>query len=236
MRKLFNALFMGSQKKISQSRERLLAHHQLSDDIRDYLLTAMPSPDRVADDIDWVAVDFETTGVDSKRDKILSIGIVPFRLGQIDVSQCLELLIDHGQFIDGQSAAVNHIVPKTLRNGYSLDAAMDILFSQMTGKALLLHGACIEMAFIDDFMLNKYGVECWPRVMVDTLYIEKNCTYAGKMESGLSFQLNDVRTRYGLPQYESHSAAIDALATAELFIAQLKSLFKSASPSVSQLL
>ncbi|TKF79717.1 hypothetical protein FCV67_27310 [Vibrio sp. F13] len=60
--------------------------------------------------------------------------------------------------------------------------------------------------------------------MIDTLLLEKRFSYLGKNRGHASFQLDDLRQHYNLPDYQAHSAASDALGCAELFLAQVKRL------------
>jgi DNA polymerase-3 subunit epsilon len=46
----------------------------------------------------------------------------------------------------------------------------------------------------------------------------------------ISIRLADSRTRYGLPHYAGHNALIDAIATAELFQAQVQHHFGTDTP------
>ncbi|MDZ7811219.1 MAG: hypothetical protein U5L11_15760 [Arhodomonas sp.] len=46
----------------------------------------------------------------------------------------------------------------------------------------------------------------------------------------VSIRLNDSRARYGLPPYHAHHALVDALATAELFQAQIAAYYSPETP------
>ena len=48
--------------------------------------------------------------------------------------------------------------------------------------------------------------------------------------------LGDCRTRYYLPEYAAHNALIDAVATAELFLAQMRYRFGTHPPALRQIL
>ncbi len=67
--------------------------------------------------LEYVAIDFETSGLDFKHDQILSIGLVPFSFQQIELSTVDELFISHGQYITAKSASVNQLTPKHLSQG-----------------------------------------------------------------------------------------------------------------------
>ncbi|AMF92107.1 DNA polymerase III subunit epsilon [Vibrio fluvialis] len=236
---MLNALkrrFGGGYHKMVKQHQLLAARRDWPTGLEHYFSQALPSPEALVYQMDMVAFDFETSGVNASQDQILSIGWVGMTMDHIDVAASEELFVRHPEFVTADSAVINHITPDVLSQGVMLDDAMDQLFNQLAGKIALVHGACIERAFVAQYMRERFGVEHFPCVWIDTLHIEKQMTYAGKKAPGTSFQLNDVRQRYALPQYTAHSAAIDALATAELFTAQMKSLFKNHPPKLSKLI
>ena len=62
---------------------------------------------------------------------------------------------------------------------------------------------------------------------------EERGFHGGKKIKGkkpVSIRLADSRGRYGLPHYSSHDALVDALATAELFMAQIRHHFSPETP------
>lgn len=232
---LFRRRFGTGHQKLYTRHQELAARHDWTPGLARYFSQPLPDLDTLVSQHEILAFDFETSGVDVERDQILSIGWVAMTMAQIDVAASEELFVRHPEFVTADSAVINHITPEVLARGVTLDQAMDQLFEQLAGKIALVHGACIERAFVERYMRERFGVESFPCVWIDTLQIEKQMTYAGKTASTTGFQLDDVRRRYGLPQYHAHSAAVDALASAELFIAQMKSLFKSHPPKVAKL-
>lgn len=222
---------------------KVYKHHQVLSEqqrglagLSQYLGHPLPPLDIRLSELEFVAFDFETTGVNAQSDFILSIGMVPFTLNEIDVASASEIFINHAQFIKAESAIINHITPKMLKDGVVITQAMDNLFSELAGKVPVVHGSCIERTFLDRFVQEHLGMKSFPCLWLDTIHIEKQFSYKGKTDSRSGFQLRDVRDRYLLPSYSEHSAAVDALATSELFTAQIKSLFKHQTPLLHQLL
>ncbi|GAL25248.1 DNA polymerase III epsilon subunit [Vibrio variabilis] len=54
-------------------------------------------------------------------------------------------------------------------------------------------------------------------------------------EADIDVRLSETRERYGLPEYNGHEALIDAIATAELFLAQSNRLYNKGHPSIGKL-
>lgn len=75
--------------------------------------------------------------------------------------------------------------------------------------------------FIREGLRRVYGAEL-PLLAIDTLQLERSRLLRGQevIKEG-SLRLGASRGRYGLPVYHAHNALTDALACAELFLAQI---------------
>ena len=202
--------------------------------VKNYLTQPLVDNNVRLQNLNFVALDFETTGVDAQGDQILSIGVVDLTLEDIDIATCKEWFICNGQYVKAESAKINGLTPQDLAKGLPLDTGVDRLLECITGKVILAHGCCIEKAFIDAYFATHYQLRTFPAYFVDTLKIEKQFSYAGKSGTHTSYQLDDLRRYYNLPDYFSHCAASDALACAELFLLQNKKMPHLSELSLSQ--
>lgn len=204
--------------------------------LKDYLLQPLPDDTQPLCQLHFVALDFETTGFDPVEDKILSIGMVDFTLQEIDIASSEELYIRHSEFIRPESAKVNGLTPKALAKGLAMDEAINRLMKRIRGKVVVAHSSSIEKLFIQAYFSSQFHLKQLPAYFIDTLYIEQNYSYAGKSRAHSSYQLDDLRHHYHLPEYLSHSAASDALACAELLIVQSKKIADLANMSLKRLM
>lgn len=222
--------------KVYQQHAKLRTHSSWPRGMRRYLDTQLPDAAGFVAETPLLALDFETSGVDARYDQILSIGWVPMTTQSIDVSQSKEFNVRYNHYVNARSAEIHQLMPNVLAEGTHLDDAMDHLFGHLAGRVALVHGACIEKAFLDHYVQRKYGLDGFPCLWIDTLKIEKSLTFSGKTRAKTNFQLSDLRADYCLPHYTGHSAAIDALSAGELFTAQLKSIFRGESPRLDKLI
>lgn len=186
-----------------------------------YLDTPLPTYDAPLNTIPFVSLDFETTGLDPTQDKVVSIGLVDLTTNQIDCSTLNETFVRNELFIRPETAVVNEILPNhIIEQGVESDIAFKQILEIISGKVIIAHNAKIESSFLKAHLKNYYRLKSLPFLFVDTLNIEKKYSYHGKRKLHTSYQLNDLRAHYNLPDYHAHSAASDALACAELFLAQ----------------
>ena len=191
-------------------------------------LAIMPWPDRAADaaTLDFLALDLETSGLNASCDQILSIGMVTIHNLVLDLATGQELFIEQHAQTNPDSAVINHILPSAV-NGkyYTLDEAMEQLLNAMVGRILIAHGSAVEREFIGHYLEQRFGLQNFPLLWLDTLVLERcRLQQRGEDTRFQDLTLSGTRRRHNLPHYQAHAALIDAVATGELFMALLKKL------------
>lgn len=176
---------------------------------------------------EYVALDFETTGLNPEGDAIVSIGLVPFNLERILCAQAAHWLVRPESELHASSVVIHGITHANLSKAPDLHFILEELLNALSGRIVVVHYHQIERPFLNAALLQRLeeGI-IFP--VVDTMAIES--TMQHKIGGGLwnrlrgrrpgPVRLDDSRRRYGLPYYRSHHALTDALATAELFQAQ----------------
>lgn len=208
-----------------------------------YLTVPPPAPDLDIRDLPMLAVDMETTGLDPAADRLLSIGFVALNGLEIDLSTAAHLVVRPDTAPDpgapgtptpgteradagvGQSAAVHRLTDDALAAGIPLREAIERLLDALTGRAMLVHFSPIETGFLDAACTRLYGVGA-VTTCVDTLELHRRLLTGGGdnvLPAG-ALRLAAARQALGLPRYAAHEALTDALACAELYLAQVARL------------
>jgi len=165
-------------------------------------------------DLGLISVDLETTGLDPAVDQIISIGWVGLDHRRIYLESARELWLKISGSV-GQSARFHQITDRHLAEAISLQEALEQLLGAAVGRIWLFHHAGLDQAFLDRACQRFYGSPL--RVpFIDTLALERQRHGHGPRPA---LRLHQCRQRYGLPEYRGHQASIDALATAELWLA-----------------
>lgn len=221
--------------KLNRKRERYIKNNDLPDNIKALLSAPLPTINDNLFHLDYISVDFETTGFYPENDRLLSVGYLPLSKQQLILSEAVETYIQSSEKIKPETAVINHIVPEMLENGSPLHEVMDKLFSAITGKVLIAHGCDIEKRFIDYYLAQHFKLPPLPLLWVDTLSIEKSFIMHKGNQKSADFRLASIRKRHGLPEYPAHGALIDAVATGELYLALLKKRFAGGTPCFRRL-
>jgi len=169
-------------------------------------------------DAELLALDIETTGLNPATDRVLSIGWVLLQHGRICMRESGHLLINSSAASVGHSATIHGLLDADMANGISIRAALEKVLPLLCGRVLVAHCALIETQFIARMCLATYRAPPLFRV-VDTMAIEAQLR-SHQHDADGALRLHACRERYQLPRYRSHNAAVDALACAELLLAQ----------------
>lgn len=188
--------------------------------LRDYL--EQPIPDKKVDyrDVEYVAMDLETTGLDLLKDHILSFGLVVLNGREIKLSTAEHILLKTSRDIPEESAVIHQITHDQMALGNEIADVLPRVLQIMAGRVLIAHYARIEIGLISNACERLYGMRP-PIPTVDTqavalqLFRRRNITIAPK-----ELRLGGLRERYNLPRYPAHNALSDALSAAELFLAE----------------
>nr|WP_279610895.1 3'-5' exonuclease [Vibrio gelatinilyticus] len=205
-----------------------LAHQAKDHRLVDYYQCGVMPGNTPLKDIEFVALDIETTGLDPESDGIVSIGTVPFSLSRIRLGKAQHWTVRPKAKLEEGSVVIHGITHNDIVDAPKLNDILEEVLSALSGKIVVVHYRRIEREFLNnalDRMIGE-GIE-FP--VLDTLQIESD--YQKKASSGIinrikgkvadSVRLGQTRRRYGLPDYPPHNALTDAIATAELLQAQV---------------
>jgi DNA polymerase III subunit epsilon len=201
--------------------------------LHDYLSAPLVNKNTLCEELVIVSLDLETTGLNPKKDKILSYGFVELHHMTVKLANSSHQLISIDDDIPEESAVIHQITDDQAATGIPLEEAMPILLNELAGKVMLVHYASIEQNFLDAACRKLYGA---PFVIpiIDTLVLARRLFERRNhtIQAG-NLRLFNLRPQYNLPNYKAHNALSDAVATAELFLAMAADMFPN--PSQCQL-
>ncbi|MBO6258504.1 MAG: hypothetical protein J6M93_04135 [Succinivibrio sp.] len=219
-------------EKLEKKRLKALYNPRLPEKFRSIYQTPLPTDNTPLDECRIFSIDFETTGLDFQHDTVLSIGGLNISKGRIEFDSSFHRLLKPNRSIKGSTAVINMITPEQLINGDDPEEAMNWLFQKLSGGVVITHCKTIEY----NFMLKILKLEQFdlPLVFLDTMAIEHHLMSSSR-SLRQDFTLAGIRNRRGFPPYEAHNALADSLATAELFLAQVKDIFGKVRPTLGAL-
>jgi len=205
-------------------RRRRLVRAVPAGPLRSFYAVPFASPRADWRSLEYVALDLETTGTDPRSEEIVSVGWVVLRGPSIDLSTATRRLVRTSKAMPERSAVIHAITDDEAGGGDSPCKVLEELLGVLRGRALVAHYAPTERGFIDAACRRCFGGGLLIPT-VDTLQLaHRSCVRQGREPVRGDLRLAALRERYNLPPYASHDALVDAIAAAELFLAQMEEL------------
>ncbi|MFI5035977.1 MAG: PolC-type DNA polymerase III [Acidimicrobiales bacterium] len=180
----------------------------------------------------FCVVDLELSGLDPRRDEVISFAAVPVDGGRVIAGGTRAGLIRPTQPLPERSVLVHGLRTVDLEEAPELDVAVQALLEAMAGRVLVAHEAWVERAFLTRAFARQ-GVRLRGPV-VDTLQLARLWAgLAGRPEPPRD--LTELVDSLGLPSHRPHSAQGDALTTAQLFVALVALLETTTRETVASL-
>ena len=186
--------------------------------MRELLEVSVPAGGASIDEVEFVTLDIETTGLDAATADMLSVGWAVLKAGRVNLGTAETHIVKPDGEV-GASATVHGLTDTVVEAGLPRNAVIDKVVSVMRGRVLLVHHAGLDKGLLDRLCMQQYGCPLLVPV-VDTLALEsRRRQRQHHLESGSQLNLSALRDYYNLPRYAAHDCLVDAIATAELLLA-----------------
>ena len=186
-------------------------------------------------DAEFASLDFEATGLDFRRDTIVSFGVVPVRGGRAVLGGSVHQLVDPDVPPSARSQTIHELRPQDLSGSPRLEEARWILRDAIRHSYLLVWFADVEVHFLSSIFGGRPA--SWRRRTIDVrnLAIEVDGV-PRSARANMGYSLTWSAERLGVPVANAHDALDDALVTAQTFLILATRLPARADPTVADLL
>lgn len=190
--------------------------HRLRDPAFAFVLDAPPPQE-------WVALDCETTGLDRRRDEIVSIGAVRIRGQRVLTSERLELLVRPERAVPAPSVRIHRLRTQDLAVGLPPAEAAARLLHFIGSRPLVGYYLEFDVAMLNRVVRPLLGMGLpQPCIEVSALYYEHKFRqlppYQQHANADIDLRLETLLRDLDLPRYEAHDAINDAVMAALAFI------------------
>lgn len=171
---------------------------------------------------EWVSLDCETTGLDTRRDHIVSIGAVRIQGQRILTSQRLELLVRPPNGVNGDSVRIHQLRERDLAQGMPVQEAVLQLLNFIGSRPLVGYYLEFDLAMINRVLRPLLGIALpQPRFEVSALYYDykfQQLPPHRQQSPEIDLRFATLMQDLGLPQSQAHDAVNDAVMAALAFI------------------
>ncbi|MFK5913989.1 MAG: exonuclease domain-containing protein [Woeseiaceae bacterium] len=173
---------------------------------------------------DIISLDIETTGLNPEVDRIVSIGLVEISNLGIKLNSCWHKIIKTNIAHPENSVVIHNITDDQSDEGLTIEVAIEELLKRLKGKVVLVHNAKIEQGFINKICQYLYNTDFIMRTIDTQVLAKRSFDRKNKSYKPTELRLFNLRKMYKMPPYKAHNALLDALATAELFLAMVNTI------------
>ncbi|THB75515.1 MAG: 3'-5' exonuclease [Desulfobulbaceae bacterium] len=182
-------------------------------------------------DYSFVVFDTELTGLNRKKDEIISIGAVRIKNLQIDLGETFHRFIKPEKLDHTEATLVHRITPEQLKDAPPMEQVLPEFLSFVGNSLIVGHYVGLDMSFLHRVTEKHYnGTLMNP--CVDTIRMAqgyKRVMFGYYHEGGTTnsrYSLKDLSEEFNLPFFEAHDALEDAMQTAYLFLYLIKKFRK----------
>lgn len=215
MKALFERLFGGTKE--NPTNEAALRH---IDRLKSH------NPGVALEEAGFVALDTELTGLDFKKDSIVSIGALKMQGGMIQLGKGFYRLCRPESELKGASVCVHELTHTDLMCAEDIACVLEPLLDFLGEATLVCHFANIDLNFLNRAMKQHMGITL-KNPTLDTARIH---TWLMDRHTHLLRPLGNLHNKldldslcklYGVPLEKSHNSQYDAYMTAQLFQRQI---------------
>ena len=172
---------------------------------------------------EWVALDCETTGLDTRHDEIVAIGAVRIVGQRILTSERLELLVRPEKGVSAEGIRVHRLRQQDVEAGVPAEEAMRRLLRFIGPRPLVGYYLEFDVAMINRALKATLGLTLpQEKIEVSRLYYDHQFRqlppYRQHDQADIDLRFATIMSELGLPTRDAHDALNDAVMAALAFI------------------
>ena len=202
------------------------------------IVKAQPSRHTPLEELTYVVFDTETTGLNDRKDKILSIGAVKVSNNRFSISESLDFRLYQEYEVKQEAIQIHGLLPGKPEQQLSEIEAIQ-QFLKFVGNSIVVgHHVAFDVAMINRVLKRQVGNVKLKNKCIDTRNLAIRVEHVIKpdiVKPG-NYTLDALCKRYHISMSDRHTAAGDAYITAVLLLKLIHRLKKRNMTNYGQLL
>lgn len=171
-------------------------------------------------DVRFTALDTELTGLDERRDDIVSIGALHMQGARIELGNTFQALVRPKAVLDGRTVLIHGITPSQLEAMPPIGEVLAAFLQYVDGTVLLGHCVALDLGFLGRDLQRATGARLKVSA-VDTLALygwlrHRSAEHPAFAMDQAGLNLFSLAAAFGIQVEEAHTAIGDAFLTAQL--------------------
>lgn len=191
--------------------------------------------DTPVDDVRFVVLDTETTGLDPRRDRLITIGGLGVRAGDILLDDSFEVMLRVAY--NAASVTVHGITRDEAADGMDEPEALELFLTYLGDGVIVGHHIGHDIQALNVACERHFGLTLQNRSL-DTMDLTLHLKDDGAFEGQLlpqGFSLDALCEMFDIAAHDRHTAGGDAFLTARVFIRLLRAAKRAGRTTLSAL-
>ena len=166
---------------------------------------------------EYVCLDCETSGLNPKKDEILSIGAVHIKENKILMRKTFNIFLKPSKNINPESIKIHHIRPIDLKNGINPQDAIYQLLEFIGSRPIVGYYIKFDVAIISKYTKEFIGI----KIPNETIEVSSLYYKIRKRSTGYEFidlRFDTILKNLDIPTLGKHDALNDAIMTSMMFL------------------
>ena len=166
---------------------------------------------------EYIVLDTETTGLNPKKDEILSIAAVKIINNKIITSKSFKIFIKPSNKISSKSISIHHILPDDLSNSVSINEALEELFSFIKNLPIIGYYISFDINILNTYIEKYIGTTLNNKqIELSDMYYKRYKKYSAHEFVDLKF--DTIMKELDIPNLEKHDALNDSIMSAMIYL------------------
>jgi len=166
---------------------------------------------------EYVCLDCETTGLNPKKDEILSIGAVIIKENKILMGKTLNIFVKPSKNVTEESIKIHQIRPVDLKNATNPKSAILKLLNFIGNRAIVGYYIKFDIAMISKYTKQYIGVAL-PNLQIEVSSMYFRTRKRKSEYEPIDLKFDTIIKELDIPKLGKHDALNDALMTSMIFL------------------
>lgn len=174
---------------------------------------------------EYVCFDCETTGLDTKKDEIISIGAIIIKNNKILHSKKFERFVKTTKPLTKENITIHHIRQCDIKNAHNIDDVIVEFINFVGNRPLVGYYLEFDVAMINKYLKPQFGIKL-PNKQFEVSGLYYDMMIKKYPNGNIDLRFDTIMNKLSLPRLAKHDAINDVIMTAMIFV---KLMFKKES-------
>lgn len=167
---------------------------------------------------EYVSIDCETTGLNPKKDEILSIGAVIIKDNKVLMRNTFNIFLKPSKDINAESIKIHHIRPIDLENGLDPKEGIYKLLEFIGSRPLVGYYIDFDYSIISKYTKEYLGIKLPNKTIEVSSIFYKMKKNPNDLHQFIDLKFDTILKTLDIPALGKHDALNDAIMTSMMFL------------------